>query len=75
MQRKPVSSSSLRSVGYDETAHVLDLEFHNGRVYRYRNVPAAVHRLLLLAPSLGQFVNQQIKPRFEAELLDDGEAG
>jgi hypothetical protein len=74
MDRKPVSSSSLRSVGYDEAAHVLDLEFHNGRVYRYRSVPAAVHRLLLLAPSLGQFVNQQIKPRFEAELLEEAEA-
>lgn len=75
MPRKPVNSSSVRSVGYDETAHVLDLEFQNGRVYRYRHVPAAVYRLLLLAPSLGQFVNQQIKPRFDAELLDELEAG
>ena len=74
MQRKPVSSSSVRAVGYDEGTHVLEIEFHNGRAYRYRHVPAAVHRLLLLAPSIGQFVNQQIRPRFDAERLDEAEA-
>jgi sorbitol-specific phosphotransferase system component IIC len=71
MKRRPVSSSSIRSVGYDPQAHTLELEYQTGAVYRYRDVPAAAHRLLLQAPSLGKFVNEQIKPRFEAERVEE----
>ena len=67
MQRVAVESTSVASVGYDEHAHVLEIEFRGGRVYRYRDVPAAVHRLLLRAPSIGEFVNRIVKPKFEAE--------
>jgi KTSC domain len=65
MYRIPVASTSVVSVGYDPVALVLEIEFHNGHVYRYLNVPAAAHRLLLRAPSIGEFVNTVIKPRFE----------
>jgi hypothetical protein len=65
MRRDRVSSSSIASVGYDEPEHVLEIEFHNGNVYRYLDVPAAVHRLLLQAQSIGEFVNTVVKPRFE----------
>ena len=67
MRRVRVQSSSVASVGYDGAANVLELEYRNGKVYRYLNVPAAAHRLLLQAPSIGDFVNSVIKPRFEAE--------
>ncbi|HMJ13047.1 MAG TPA: KTSC domain-containing protein [Polyangiaceae bacterium] len=67
MKRARVRSSSVASVGYDDAEFVLEIEFHNGKVYRYRDVPAAAHRLLLQAPSVGEFVNTVIKPRFEAE--------
>jgi hypothetical protein len=65
MKRDHVRSSSIASVGYDDVEHVLELEFHNGKVYRYSDVPAAVHRLLLQAQSIGEFVNAVVKPRFE----------
>jgi hypothetical protein len=67
MRRVRVQSSSIASVGYDGAANVLELEYRNGKVYRYLNVPAAAHRLLLQAPSIGDFVNSVIKPRFDAE--------
>ncbi len=67
MNRVPVESTSIASVGYDPDEYVLEIEFQNGKVYRYREVPAAAHRLLLLAESKGDFVNRVIKPRFEAE--------
>lgn len=67
MRRVAVESTSVASVGYDERGHVLEIEFRGGRVYRYRDVPAAVHRLLLKAPSIGEFVNRIVKPRFDAE--------
>jgi hypothetical protein len=66
MERRPVDSSSIVSVGYDPRTFTLEIEFHNGRVYRYLQVPIAAYRLLLQAPSIGAFVNRQIKPRFEA---------
>jgi hypothetical protein len=67
MKRVAVDSSSIASVGYDPKGFILEIEFRNGRVYRYLDVPAAAHRLLLNASSMGEFVNAFIKPRFEVE--------
>lgn len=69
MERVVVESSSVRSIGYDPATFELEVEFHSGRAYRYQRVPIAAYRLLLRAPSIGQFVNEQIKPRFEAKEL------
>ncbi|MET0792274.1 MAG: KTSC domain-containing protein [Polyangiaceae bacterium] len=66
MERIPVESSSIASVGYDKLTSELEIEFRNGRVYRYELVPPAAYRLLLQAPSIGEYVNRVIKPRFEA---------
>jgi hypothetical protein len=69
MNRAPVDSSSVRSVGYDPATFELEIEFRNGRVYRYLQVPVAAYRLLLQAPSIGEYVNTVIKPRFEAKAV------
>lgn len=69
MQRTPVVSSGVASVGYDPVTLVLEVEFKNGKVYRYQQVPRAAHRLLMQAPSIGRFLNEQIIPRFTAEFL------
>lgn len=69
MKRIAVESSSVTSVGYDPATFELEIEFHNGRRYRYQQVPIAVYRLLLQAPSIGEFVNKQLKPRFEAKAV------
>jgi len=68
MERIPVQSSSVTSVGYDPAQSELGTEFSNGRIYRYLHVPAAACRLLLQAPSIGKYVNRVIKPRFEASV-------
>jgi KTSC domain len=65
MHRVPVDSSSIAAVGYDAETHTLEIEFHNGHIYRYFNVPEAAHRLLMKASSIGEFVNTIIKPRFD----------
>ena len=69
MKRAPVVSSSIVSVGYDATLFELEIEFQNGRVYRYLQVPVAAYRLLLQAPSIGEYVNRVIKSRFEARAV------
>ena len=64
MRREPLASSSLRSAGYDATDSTLEIEYANGGVYRYHDVPELVHRQLLKADSPGTFVNSRIKPYY-----------
>ncbi|MBV8938688.1 MAG: KTSC domain-containing protein [Alphaproteobacteria bacterium] len=65
MRREPVSSSAIRSAGYEHG--VLEIEFLNkGRIYQYRNVPPAAYAAFLEAPSKGTFVNKIIKNQYEA---------
>lgn len=61
MRRTPVESSSLASAGYDARTSILEVEFHNGTVYRYFEVPKRVFNALMNAPSKGSFFNFRIK--------------
>jgi hypothetical protein len=61
MDREPVQSSNLASVGYDISTSVLEIEFLNGGVYQYYGVPAQVHEGLMNAGSKGIYFNQNIK--------------
>jgi hypothetical protein len=63
MNRLPVSSSSIISVGYDQALNVLEVEFVGGGVYQYHGVPPETFQELLSAESLGKYVNQIIKKR------------
>lgn len=38
MIRQPVSSSNIRSIGYDSKSNTLEIEFHSGGVYQYFGV-------------------------------------
>lgn len=55
MQRTQVESTMLRSVGYDPTTRVLELEFRNGRLYRFGEVAEETYRELMAASSKGQY--------------------
>ena len=61
IRRSPVSSSALRSVGYDEEQQILEIEFTNGAVYRYFDVPAEVYRGLMGAESHGRYFHQHVR--------------
>lgn len=39
MNRNPVSSSNVKSVGYDSESSRLEVEFHHGGIYQYYGVP------------------------------------
>lgn len=64
MNRTYVSSSNVRSVGYDESSATLEVEFLSGAIYRYFNVPRATYDAFMAAPSKGKFLNWQIKPMY-----------
>lgn len=63
MNRVPVTSSNVKSVGYEQ---VLEVEF-NGGVYRYSGVPHQTYVELMLAESKGIFINEQIKDVYPFE--------
>ncbi|MBD9165871.1 MAG: KTSC domain-containing protein [Parabacteroides johnsonii] len=64
MNRNYVSSSNLRSVGYDQDSRILEVQFHNGHVYQYRGVPLSVYSSLMSASSKGQYFNGFIRDRY-----------
>ena len=61
MNRQPVRSSDLRSVGYDSSAKTLEIEFNSGGVYQYYGVPPTVYQELMNAPSHGKYFHAHIK--------------
>jgi hypothetical protein len=72
MERQPVRSSSLKAVGYDPAARTLEIEFHDGDVYQYFNVPPVVHRDLLLAESAGRYFAFFIKTTYRCRKVARG---
>jgi len=61
MERIPVSSSTLSSIGYDPETYTLEVEFLKGGVYQYYNVPGEIFEQFLHAGSKGTFLDQNIK--------------
>lgn len=61
MNRDPVASSNVVSIGFDEPSQTLEIEFANGSVYQYYNVGQSIYDELMRAPSKGQYMHAYIK--------------
>ena len=61
MERVPVDSSNVASVGYDIASSTLEIEFTNGAIYQYSGVPEYEYTGLMSASSKGSYLNQHIK--------------
>ncbi len=64
MERRKISSSQIRSVGYDPASQTLEVELSSGAVYQYTRVSAEVHRRFLSAPSPGSWFRDNIEESF-----------
>ena len=64
IMRQPVHSHALAAVGYSKRLHALEVEFVNGAIYRYSNVPPEIYRDLLGAPSKAQFYDANVRGHF-----------
>lgn len=64
MEREPVSSSNILSVGYDAASETLEIEFKTTGIYQYLNVPQFMWERLMVADSIGAFFNAEIKNAF-----------
>ena len=65
MHRRPIESSVLAEVGYDQGRRLLEVKLVSGAVYQYLDVPAREFMALLAADSSGRYYNTNIKPNYE----------
>lgn len=65
MNRQHVSSSNIRSIGYDSKFQTLEIEFHSGGIYQYFNVPESVYNALMSAQSHGSYFHRHIKDEYQ----------
>lgn len=61
MERIPVSSSNIASLGYDAATQTLQVEFLSGSIYQYFDVPQTVFEDFKNAGSKGRYLATQIK--------------
>jgi hypothetical protein len=66
IRREPVASSGIATVGYSKRLRALEIEFWNGGIYRYLDVPPSLYRDLLAAESKARFYNQNIRHKFKS---------
>ena len=59
MERKNVLSSNIKSIGYYNK--ILEVEFLNGSIYDYYEVPERLFVGIMQANSHGKYLNENIK--------------
>ncbi|MCW6035808.1 lysine--tRNA ligase [Spirulina subsalsa FACHB-351] len=55
------TSAAVKAFDYDEEKKILQVEFNNGSIYKYNDVPKTVYQEMKTTPSVGQFFNSQIR--------------
>ncbi len=61
MDRVPVVSTTMTSVGYDAETRTLEIEFTGGALYQYFDVPEEIYQELMAAESKGTYFNTVFK--------------
>jgi hypothetical protein len=64
MNRIPISSSDIASIGYDVQSKTLEVEFLRGQIYQYFNVPENIYGEFVKATSHGTYFHKHIKNNF-----------
>ncbi len=64
MDRIPVESSQIRSIGYDPATETLEVEFKGREVWQYYHFPEEMWREFEASPSKGKYFAQYIRGRF-----------
>jgi hypothetical protein len=64
MEREMVDSSTVLSIGYEPTSGTLEVEFKNGGLYQYYNVPEPIYQQFMATDSKGKYLHIYIKPAY-----------
>ena len=67
--RETVQSSAIAKVGYSKRRHILEIEFVNGAIYRYFDIPLSVHRDLMSAESKARFYDSNVRKHYRSVLV------
>jgi KTSC domain len=67
VERQSVKSRILRSVGYDESTKILEIEFQTGLVYQYSGVTPKVYTDLMHSDEIGKYFSEKVRPRFQTK--------
>lgn len=62
--RQSVDSTALVAVGYSNRLHALEIEFHDGSIYRYLDVPRSHHVGLMAAASKAGYYNHELRGKY-----------
>lgn len=73
MQRLPVESSDIVSIGYDPKAQVLEIEFKEDRIYQYFDVEQRVYDLFVKTDSFGEYFYAHINKHYRYKRVDGGD--
>ena len=71
MNRTPVESRTIRSIGFDRDTRSLEVEFRSGSIYTYADVPESLYLDLLHAESKGRFFTDHIRENFSYRRVGD----
>lgn len=61
MKRDAVSSSNIAEVGYDSQFATLEVQFVDGKVYQYFDVPSNVYDEMMASDSVGKYFSSHVR--------------
>ncbi|GAA3541194.1 KTSC domain-containing protein [Aeromicrobium flavum] len=70
MEMEPLTSEALESAGYDTASRTLRVQFRNGGLYDYLDVPREVFALLLAAEHPWSLWQEHITSTYEYRRLE-----
>ena len=71
MERTEITSSNIRSVGYDPDTLVLEIEFVAGPIYQCKGVPAYIFDDMFVAKSAGTYFAVAVKNKYPYERVKE----
>lgn len=67
IEMKPVKSSNIQAIGYDEPSQTMHIAFTSGKTYAYHGVTPEQHGEFLHADSIGSHFARRIRPHFSGK--------
>ena len=57
-------SSNIARISYESANSTLEVEFHNGSIYQYFDVPEHIWEHFKQAESMGRFIHENLKGQY-----------
>ncbi len=69
MKRTYVMSTDIKSIGYDDSLCMLEIEFLDSSIHQYENVPKIAHLALMTAQAKGLHYLTEIKNIYPCKVI------